>query len=273
MAPSSFNVPRHWWGKIIGAVFGFFRGGVSGAIIGTILGHIVDRLIVAITGVGTTQQAFFRALFCTLGHLGKADGRVTEHEIRATETLMQRMHISGEERRRAIEYFNEGKAVGFRLGETLRPFLQHTVVRPDLRQMFMEIVVDAAFADGRLSTAERNVLVNLATHLRVPGHLFEAMLQARHFGYGEPNYGQGARGGGRTAARLPPLAQAYAKLGLQSSASDAEVKKTYRKLVSQYHPDKLVSRGLPEEMMEVARTRVRDINTAYEQIKAARGFK
>lgn len=69
------------------------------------------------------------------------------------------------------------------------------------------------------------------------------------------------------------LAQAFAKLGLESSASDAEIKKAYRKLVSQYHPDKLVSRGLPEEMMEIAKTRVREINTAYDQIKQTRGFK
>jgi DnaJ like chaperone protein len=71
----------------------------------------------------------------------------------------------------------------------------------------------------------------------------------------------------------PPLAQSYAKLGLKEGASDADVKRAYRKLVSQYHPDKLVSRGLPEEMMEVAKTRVREINTAYDQIKANRGFK
>ena len=69
------------------------------------------------------------------------------------------------------------------------------------------------------------------------------------------------------------MAQAYAQLGLEPSASDAEVKKAYRKLVSQYHPDKLVSHGLPEEMMEMAKIRVREINTAYDQIKQARGFK
>ena len=69
------------------------------------------------------------------------------------------------------------------------------------------------------------------------------------------------------------MGQAYAQLGLTGKASDSEVKKAYRKLVSQYHPDKLVSRGLPEEMMDIAKTRVREINTAYDQIKQARGFK
>lgn len=272
MSTSSFNIPRHWWGKIIGAVLGFFRGGISGALIGALLGHIIDRVIASVVGVGGTQQSFFRALFSTLGHLSKADGRVTENEIRAAETLMQRMRISREERQQAIKYFNQGKRVDFRLNEALAPFVQHSVVRPELRQMFMEIVVDAAFADGRISEAERSVLVRVATHLRIPGHLFAAMLEARQFGYTRAGPEPGA-GGRRTAATRQPLAQAYAKLGLQDGASDSEVKKAYRKLVSQYHPDKLVSRGLPEEMMEVAKTRVREINTAYDQIKAARGIK
>jgi DnaJ like chaperone protein len=72
---------------------------------------------------------------------------------------------------------------------------------------------------------------------------------------------------------VAPLDQAYAQLGLTSDASDAEIKRAYRKLVSQYHPDKLVSHGLPEEMMEAAKKRVREINTAYDRIKQARRFK
>jgi DnaJ like chaperone protein len=272
MNAPSFNIPRNWWGKIIGAVLGLFRGGISGALIGAVIGHVIDRIIASIAGVGNTQQAFFRALFSTLGHLSKADGRVTENEIRAAENLMQRMQISKEERQRAIRYFNEGKSIGYRLDDALEPFVRHSVVRPDLRQMFMEIVVDAAFADGKLTDAEQKVLLRVATHLRIPGHLFAAMLQARQFGYSQPGAGPGS-GGRRPGVTQAPLAQSYAKLGLKEGASDADVKRAYRKLVSQYHPDKLVSRGLPEEMMEVAKTRVREINTAYDQIKANRGFK
>ena len=278
MSSSSGNIPRNWWGKIIGGVLGLFKGGISGAVIGAVVGHIFDRVFSAVTGVGGTQESFFRALFSTLGHLSKADGRVTPDEIRAAETLMQRMQINAEERRRAIEFFNQGKRVGFSLEEALRPFLKHSVVRPGLRQMFLELVLDVAFADGHLNKAELNVLVRLATHLRIPGHLFNAMLQARQFSPGQqgagpgPGYGYGGGRRGSVAHQGPPP-QASAKLGLKDNASDSEVKKAYRKLVSQYHPDKLISRGLPEEMMEVAKTRVREINTAYDQIKQAKGFK
>jgi hypothetical protein len=91
MAKNSFNIPRHWWGKIIGGVIGLFRGGLLGALVGALLGHLVDRFLAGIVGVGATQKAFYDALFASLGHLSKADGRVTETEIRMVEALMQQM--------------------------------------------------------------------------------------------------------------------------------------------------------------------------------------
>jgi len=271
MPANSFKIPRHWWGKIIGAVIGLFRGGLMGVLIGALLGHMVDRFLAGIMGVGATQKAFFDALFGSLGHLAKADGRVTETEIRMVESLMQQMRISGEDRQRAIRLFNQGKQPEFDLQAALHPFVQHSMVRQDLRQMFMQILVEAAFSSGSLTPAEREVLLRVASALRIPEQLFNAMLQARGAAGGRYDPGGGA--GRRPAQPMASLDQDYAQLGLTRKASDAEIKKAYRKLVGQYHPDKLVSRGLPEEMMEMAKTRVRDINTAYDRIKQARGFK
>ena len=276
MTENSFKIPSHWWGKIIGGLIGLFRGGLTGAVIGALFGHFVDRFFAGIRGVGATRETFFQALFCALGHLSKADGQVTQAEIQMAETLMQRMQISGDDRQRAIRYFNQGKQAGFDLEAALEPFLQHSRMRQDLRQMFMEILVDAAFSSGRVTQAEQAVLVRLARDLRIPGALFAAMLQARQgvgAGYSDAQSGRysGRQAGGGVSR--PSLEQAYAHLGLTSKASDAEIKKAFRKLVSQYHPDKLISRGLPEEMMNMAKTRVREINTAYEQIKKARGIK
>ncbi len=69
------------------------------------------------------------------------------------------------------------------------------------------------------------------------------------------------------------IQQDYASLGLKADASAQDIKRAYRKLISQYHPDKLVSQGLPEEMMEMSKRRVREINAAYDRIKASRGIK
>jgi DnaJ like chaperone protein len=270
MSGNSFSPPRHWWGKIIGGVLGLLKGGLSGALIGVLFGHLIDRFIAGFIGVGRTQAVFFDALFATLGHLSKADGRVTEAEIRMVEALMQRMEISGEDRQRAIRLFNQGKQPGFDLDAALQPFMQYSAMRMDLRQMFLEVLVEAAFSSGTVSREESDILLRVARHLHIPGQVFAAMMNART-GAGEGWY---RPGGGRTAARPHGgLEESYAKLGLKRSATDSEVKKAYRKLVSQYHPDKLVSRGLPEEMMEMAKTRVREINTAYDRIKQSRGFK
>ena len=271
MSGSSFNIPRHWWGKIIGGILGLFKGGISGAVIGALLGHMVDRFAAGFVGVQSTQKAFFDALFATLGHLSKADGTVTQTEIHMVESLMQRMQITGDDRQRAIRLFNQGKQPDFDLEKTLHAFTQHSMVRQDLRQMFMEILVEAAFSSGNITQAEHEVLFSVARSLRIPGQVFSAMLNAR--GTAGSRYGGSGRGQRQAGNQVGSMAQAYAQLGLESNATDADVKKAYRKLVSQYHPDKLVSRGLPEEMMNIAKTRVREINTAYDQIKQTRGFK
>lgn len=262
------GIPRNWWGKIIGGLIGLIRGGFAGAVIGFVFGHLVDRFLSGFAGVKATREAFFDALFGTLGHLAKADGRVSEAEIRMAEELMRRMQIAGEERQRAIRLFNQGKRPDFALEGALRPFVQHSMMRPDLRRMFLEVLFDAAFFAGPPSAAEQAVLQRVARAFHIPPLWFAAMMQARAGGAAGAQQGRPGRGIVRGT-----LEQAYAHLGLTPQASDAEVKRAYRKLVAQYHPDKLVSRGLPEEMMEMARTRVREINVAYEQIKQARGIK
>jgi DnaJ like chaperone protein len=274
MANMNFNLPRFFWGKLIGGILGLLRGGITGALLGALFGHMVDRFIQGIAGVQGTQEAFFEALFCSLGYLAKADGQVSPSEIRMVENLMQRMQISGEDRQRAIAFFNQGKQPGFRLEAALGNFARMSLARRDLRQMFMQIMVEAAFSSEGLTGPEQNVLEQIARELHIPASMLTAMLQARQSGGSYSAGGQG-HNGQRAGAGVQrgTLPQAYAQLGLTTSASDAEVKKAYRKLVSQYHPDKLVSRGLPEEMMDMAKNRVRDINTAYEQIKQAKGIK
>ena len=61
-------------------------------------------------------------------------------------------------------------------------------------------------------------------------------------------------------------------LNVQPDAGEAEVKRAYRRLMSQHHPDKLVSKGLPEEMVKVATRKTQEIKAAYEKIREARGF-
>lgn len=266
MNSDSAGIPRHWWGKIIGAAIGLFRGGLTGVIIGALLGHMVDRFLFGMREQKRVRVVFFKALFLALGQVCKADGRVTEVEIAAAENLIRRLDLDDDERQEAIRCFNAGKAPEFDLTGALREFRNYTMMRHDLRQMFLEILIEGAAADGDVSAAEEAVLFRVSRALQISAQILGAMLSAFRATH------TGGRYAGPQAA-VSSMTQAYATLGLKESATDAEIKRAYRKLVGQYHPDRLVSRGLPEEMMEKAKTRVREINTAYDRLKQARGIK
>ena len=268
MSKTGFKIPTHWWGKIIGGIIGLMRGGIIGAVLGIFVGHMVDRFLAGLGGVNRTRDAFFGAVFSALGHIAKSDGRVTQAEIVAAEQLMSRLQLTEAERQRAIGFFQQGKAADFNLEATLREFARHSMLRHDLRIMFIELLLEAALADGKLSTAEQAILTRACTVLHIPANIYSAMLRARQGG-AQASSGSHQRGPGRGQS----ISQSYAALGLKADASTQEIKRAYRKLVGQYHPDKLVSRGLPDEMMDIAKKRVREINAAYDEIKAARGIK
>lgn len=266
-----------WLGKVVGGAFGFLLGGPLGAVLGASVGHQFDTGMEGMQGdirLGRgdqhrVQMAFFTATFAVMGHLAKADGRVTEAEINLAKRVMDEMRLSGEMRNTAINLFRQGKQPGFPLYDVLDQFRRECHRRTQLIRMFMEIQIQAAYADGGLDRAEEAVLLKICAHLHVSRFEYETMkmqfqAQQRFYRYG----GQSQRPG---QAQASALDDAYTVLGVKSTASDAEVKKAYRRLMGQHHPDKLVAKGLPEEMMVLAKEKTQQIRKAYETIKAARG--
>ena len=268
MSSSGFKIPGHWWGKLFGGVIGLLRGGLTGLIFGVFLGHMLDRFLAGLSGSNRTRDTFFGAMFSTLGHINKADGHVTKAEIATAESLMRRLQLSEEERQSAIKYFQAGKERDFDFETTLRDFARQSMLRHELRIMFIDLLIESALADGNLSQAEQAILMRSCAVLHIPANVFSAMLRARQ---GGGNYSYS--GQQKTVQQGQSLQEAYASLGIKADASAQEVKRAYRKLVSQYHPDKLISQGLPEQMMEMSKKRVREINTAYDKIKASREIK
>lgn len=259
-----------WWGKIFGGAFGFMIGGPIGALLGAALGHSFDRGVNGIeAGRGGRQErvqaAFFTATFSVMGRVAKADGRVSEAEIGLAEELMRRMQLNPEQRQAAIRLFNEGKKAGFDLDGVLRQFRQECGRRASLMQMFVELQLQAAYADGQMDPAEEQLLLHVCRVLGFPEQRFR--LLARMMGGEYRAHQRGAAG-----RQQMGLDDAYAILGVSKNAGDGEVKKAYRKLMSQHHPDKLVSRGLPDEMIQVAKEKSQDISRAYERIKESRGL-
>lgn len=258
------------WGKLIGAVCGFLIGGLIGLLIGVVIGHQIDRRLSSSEAFASghvshaqVQQAFFEATFSVMGSLAKADGRVSEEEISLARQIMIRMGLSEESRLEAIKLFTAGKQPDFPLETALSRFHYATQRAHNLRQMFIEIQLHAAYADGELNASEREVLLLICDELGFTTLDFErldAMIRAeQHSAHG----GQVDR---------VSMEDAYAILSIHPSASDSEVKRAYRKLMSQHHPDKLVAKGLPEEMMKLAEEKTHEIRIAYERIQSARGF-
>lgn len=269
-----------WWGKLVGGTFGFMLGGPLGALLGGVLGHNLDRGMASLEEAEDldpgererVQTAFFTATFSIMGHVAKADGRVSEREIALAESVMARMELSPDMRRTAIGLFDEGKAEGFPLDAVLAQFRQECHRRRTLLQMFLEIQIQAAYADGRPGPNEQRLLGHICRSLGISEFLFRHLEQLvrlqQEFTPGASE--QGRRIPQRPAAVGPTLDQAYACLGVERKATDAQVKRAYRRLLSQHHPDKLVSKGLPEEMMKLAAQKTHEIRQAYEAITRAR---
>jgi len=270
-----------WWGKLVGGAFGFLLGGPLGAVMGAALGHSFDRGMGSLPGGAEAglgegdrervQMAFFTATFSVLGNVAKADGKVSADEIRLAERVMDEMQLSPDMRRAAINLFNQGKSEGFPLAGVLAQFRQECHGRTTLIRLFLEIQVQAAYADGTLHADEARLLQSICDQLGFSRQAFaeiERMIRAER-GF------RGGAGGGRAQADTgrPSLSQAYDLLGVKKDASDAEIKRAYRRLLSQHHPDKLVSKGLPEEMMKIATQKTHEIRQAYEAITEARGGK
>ncbi len=263
-----------WWGKLVGGAFGLMVGGPLGAVLGAALGHSFDRGLNGIEGplggAGSqerAQAAFFTATFSCMGHLAKADGKVSSSEIQLAEAVIQKMQLTPDQREAAIRLFNQGKQSDFDLDGTLRQFRDECRRRTNVIQMFIEIQLQAAYADGDLDQAEEQLLLHMCTILGIPEQRFRLLERMLRGG----QRSQQRAGGGAKAQDGMSLADAYEILGVSRDASDDEVKKAYRRLMSQHHPDKLVSKGLPDEMVEMAKSKSQDISLAYERIREARG--
>ncbi|MGB1109014.1 MAG: co-chaperone DjlA [Gammaproteobacteria bacterium] len=264
-----------WWGRIVGGAFGFMAGGPLGAALGAALGYSFDK------GMGgleddqlspgdkeRVQTAFFTATFSVMGHLAKADGRVTPDEIQTAERIMEQMQLAPDQRQAAISLFKQGKEPGFPLDQVLEQFRTECHRRVDLFRMFLEIQLHAAYADGDVHPSERQMLERIRRVLRVSEFDFqrlEALIQAEYGMGGESFHTRGAQ-------RIDPVKEAYSVLGVSKDDDEAVIKRAYRRLISQHHPDKLVAKGLPEEMMKLAAGKTHEIKQAYETIREARGF-
>jgi DnaJ like chaperone protein len=277
-------------GKIIGVIIGLFFGPI-GAVLGLLLGHMYDQGVFdrLMQRYGFTrgpnpnsqvQQVFFDATFSIMGYIAKSDGRVTEQEIAAARQVIAHVGLKGQAKERAIRCFYRGKRTDFNLNATIAQLRSACARRPTLLRTFIEFQLHMANAEGHMTSQKRAALQGICNQLGLGGfnfHQYEQQSRAeqnyqRYYnGYGHYQ-GQQNQQQQSSYSSHSQLDDAYKILGMSASASKDEVKKAYRRLMSQNHPDKLIAKGLPPEMIKLANEKTAKIKKAYDTIKSAKGW-
>ena len=253
-----------WMGKLVGGTIGFALGGPLGAIFGAAFGHAFDagseldgRPQTAAGGqrlssVETDQLTFFVAAFSMLAKLAQADGRVTKEEIDSIEGFMARdLRLDPQGRTVAVNIFRTALNAPGSFDDFARQFYQQFHSQPQMLEVMVDILLRVAVADGRMTPGEEK-LIHAAVAIFNVSDVRYQQLKSRYVQNDD---------------------KAYAVLGCSPDDSDEAVKRCYRQRVQEYHPDKIAAKGLPDEFTRFAQDKFREIQEAWETIKAHRGIK
>lgn len=265
-----------YWGKVAGTVAGLATGRPWIALLGLILGHQFDRGFadkfsrfgpkVADGRLEQLSPQFVEVLFQAMGHIAKADGRVSEDEIRAARALMHRLGLGPLEIRKAIAWFEAGKNPAFPIRARIRDLRARGARQPEARALFVRLLMEIALADGSVHQQERLLLWQVCTELdigRVELAQLEAMLRAQR------SFRRSTAGD----ADSRRLTAAYQTLGVDKSATNDEIKKAYRRLMNKNHPDKLAGDNPDKAAIVEAQRRTREVRGAYDLLKARRSIR
>lgn len=270
--------------KFIGAIIGMIYYGLPGAIIGWFAGSFISTAIVdgpaALLPGGrqaaneARQKVFLKTLFLLMGKLAKADAHVSQAEIDHVEKFMVQAGMTGAHRKEGIAFFQQGVSDDLNIDQVLIEFMQVCGRSLQMKHLLLVYLAGIALADGEIHSAENEMLAGMAAKMGYSRQAFDQLMamiqgQNRFAGGGydrayQQHSGQGPRGATNT------LEEAYQALGVSADTSDREVKRAYRKLISQYHPDKLIGQGVPEDMIAKATERSKEIHAAYDLIEKHR---
>jgi len=252
-----------WFGKLTFGTMGLLFGGPLGAIAGAALGHMLVDKKAGLTGqaarsipgpgfgqVEQTQAAYFISLFSILGKLSKIDGVVTNDEIVVVQNFINSLPMEEREKQFARQVFNEAKNSPYPIEDFAAQLSQAIQNQPSLLLSFFDLLFKIAAADGKLHPAEETALKSIQNIFRISDRQY-ADIKAVYF---------------------QELDKHYKMLNCTPESSNEEIKSNYKKLVKDFHPDKIISKGLPEEFVNFAESRFREIQESYEKIQKERNF-
>ncbi len=252
-----------WFGKIAFGSLGLFLGGPLGAIAGAALGHhlvdkfddngrrfLRDREIPPYGGTEQAQAAYFISMFSILGKLSKIDGAVSAAEIAVVEKFIHSLPITVQEKQFAKQVFREAKDSPFSIDDFAAQLKQYLGRQPSVLLSFFDILFQVAAADGNLHPDEEAALKKIKNIFNISELQYNS-IKSRYFN--ETN-------------------RYYKLLHCTPDCTVEEVKSNYKNLAKDFHPDTIISKGLPEEFVNFATQRFQEIQEAYEKIRKERNF-
>ena len=249
-----------WFGKMVGGTIGFALAGPLGAIAGAAFGHAFDSTAdtdrreepTYLSTGEAAQMTFFVAAFSMLAKLVKADGRIEKEEIDTIERfMMEDLNLAPESRRYARNIFQTALQSHETFEGFATQFYQNFRYQPQFLELIIDILLRVAISDAALNDVEEKVILSAV----------------RIFNFSDGKYRQ------IRSKYVNEVEKYYAVLGCRPNDSKDSIKQKYRKLVQDYHPDKIVSKGLPEEFVKFANDKFREIQEAYDVVKKEKGMR
>ena len=236
------------WGKIIGGATGFAFGGPIGALLGGVAGHAIDKIK---TKKKLPEETALKQIGFTIGvivlsaKMAKADGKVTEDEIRA---FKEKINVPDSEIKNVAKLWDQAKKTteGFEIyAKQIADLLEKN---SSVLEELLKLLIIIALADGKITIPE-------IKYLKEVGNIF---------GFSEEDFER------IYSSKSGVSSDPYQILGISRDASIDEIKQKWKQLAINHHPDRLISQGIPEDLIHKSTSRLKEINNAWDTIQNKR---
>lgn len=282
-----------WWGKLIGAFFGFLIAGPTGAVFGIIVGNFFDRGLKLHFSHAfwhyhseknpEVRRVFLEAMFATLGHIAKADGHVSPEDIQFANEIMVQMKLTSNQKKLAQNWFSQGKSVYFNIDLNFYNLYKIIHNKPFLVRLFVDTQYQFV-KQGQLTEKKIKILNAMLSQLQLaplyqhsqfardfPWYFSEQQESGAHKHSQQKTYQHQHHQNSHHASHFG-MENPFTLLNVPSTANKAEIKRAYRRQMSHYHPDKLIAKGASASSIKTATEKTQQIRKAYEKICAMKGW-
>ena len=236
------------WGKIIGGATGFAFGGPLGALLGSVAGHAIDKIK---TKKKLPEETALKQISFTIGvivlsaKMAKADGKVTEEEIKA---FKEKINVPDNEIKNVAKLWDQAKKTtdGFEVyAKQISDLLERN---SSVLEELLNLLITIAQADGKITIPEIKYLKKVGDIFGFSNEDFERIYSSKSGFYRDP----------------------YKVLGVSRNSTIEEIKKKWKQLAINHHPDRLISKGIPEDLIQKSTSRLKEINNAWDTIQNQR---